>query len=380
MRIGFDGRLLAYRRGMGGFAASLLAAMGSVDFDGRIVVYVTDMTASDTLPADPRFQACLVANAPFPVWEQALLPWLAGRDRLDLLHCPANTGPIRLNRATRLALTIHDVMYLLPPDRLPRSPSVYQRLGRKYRKGVVPAAVRRASIVFADSQHSQHDIERYLPDARHKTEVVYGAAKPVFRKWEAQAEIDLMWQRHHIAGRPIVALGAIDPRKNTGRIIESYALLVARHGDAAPQLVLSGLDALALARFRERVAALGLIDRVVLLGFVTEAELAMLFSRCSLVMYPSLYEGFGLPVLEAMACGAPVITSRSSSLPEVAGDAALFVDPEDTAAMCDAMSVLIMDAQLSGALSSKGVANAARFSWARAAEQTVAAYRRVLDA
>ncbi len=378
MRIGFDGRLLAYRRGMGGFAASLLAAMSSVDFDGEIRVYVNDVASSGILPDDHRFRAFLSVNVPFPIWEQALLPSLAVRDKLDLLHCPSNTGPVCLPRRTKLLLTIHDVMYLLPKDRLPQSPSMYQRVGRMYRKLMVPVALRRASVVFADSWHSKQDIEHYLPMARHKTEVVYGAAKPAFRRCSDQTLIDVMWKRHGIDGRPIVALGAIDPRKNTGRVIKAYAMLVAMYGAAVPKLVVSGLDAMARERFRNLVAELGLSDQIVLLGFITEAELVMLFSNCTLVMYPSLYEGFGLPVLEAMACGAPVITSRSSSLPEVAGDAAIFVDPENIKAMSEAMAAVVTDALLWSSLSRKGLENAARFSWVRAAEQTIAAYRRVL--
>jgi glycosyltransferase involved in cell wall biosynthesis len=171
-------------------------------------------------------------------------------------------------------------------------------------------------------------------------------------------------------------LGASDPRKNTARVIEAFAAL--RNGATdRRQLVVAGLSPAAQNDFSNHAAGLGILDDVCLLGFVAEEELVLLYNMAQVVVYPSLYEGFGLPVLEAMACGAPVITSNVSSIPEVAGDAAILIDPTDTAALVQAMTRLADDEVLRRELIARGELQVSKFSWRRAAQETLAIYEEV---
>ena len=264
----------------------------------------------------------------------------------------------------KLALTIHDVMYLLPQGQLPTSPSLYQRLGRHYRRWVVPKAARRADLIVTDSQFSRRDILQYLGRSLSTSaaaiQVVTLAAAA---EYGPQLPENVALGLAQLKVRPpyILGLGAIDPRKNTARLIEAFAQLKNR----TQKLVVTGLDPSAQTYFGKLAQQYGLNlgNDVILLGFVSERELATLYTGATLLLYPSLYEGFGLPVLEAMACGTPVIASNTSSIPEIAGEAALLIDPTDITAMSNAMQRLIDAPSLRQQLIESGRVRASQFNW-----------------
>ncbi|MCW1968070.1 MAG: glycosyltransferase family 4 protein [Anaerolineae bacterium] len=377
--LGVDARLMHYRRGMGTVVHSLVQAwaqrLAAQPSNLRMTLYVDSTTGSQAAAAFAQPAIKIVRLGPrfYPLWEQLALPRQALRDAVDVLYCPANTGPIRLSPRVKLALTIHDVMYMLPigtqPGQLPASPSRYQQLGRLYRRWVVPRAAHRANLITTDSQFSRNDIAQHLGQwlrqPSDEIQVVPLAAAAEYAPQSADAVNEVL-RRLQVKPPYALGLGAIDPRKNTALLIEALEQL--QPSDLT--LVITGLDPSAQAHFAALVAQRGLRlgQQIQLLGFVSERDLAALYTAAEMLLYPSRYEGFGLPVLEAMQCGTPVITANTTSLPEIAEGAALLINPNDVSALCTAIQQLHHDASLRQRLRTAGLARAAQFNWQSSAK------------
>jgi len=379
MRIGIDARLLTYRRGIGNFVYNLLTELAKLPGNEQYILYVDDMQAAQFVPQDPRFIVKKLWPRLYPLWEQVSLALAITCDGPDILHCPANTAPLFLFGNVKLVLTVPDVMYALPKSVLPQSPSLYQRLGRMYYRFFARFAVKRALRIMTLSEHSKHDLVNIFNVLKEKIAVVYLAANPMQQYFEGPSIVEEVMERFAIEGKFIFALGALDPRKNTLGILNSFALL-RKMSTLSPQLVIAGLTQAAKKRFSRIIDALGIQKQVVLLGFVSEQELAALYKGSEVFVYPSLYEGFGMPVLEAMACGAPVITTTAGSIPEVAGEAALFVDPKNPEEISHAILRIITDAELRNRMIEQGLEQSKRFSWADTARQVMEIYRASLNA
>jgi len=375
LRIGIDCYWLSLRRGIGNYTYNLLYALSKVATDHSFVLYVNDPKVLSAVPIDPRFTIKVLGKKlPYPVWEQVSLPLAAARDRLDILHCLANTAPLFLPRHLKLILTIHDVMYLLPTSVLPQSPSFYQRVGRLYYRLLAPQAAKRAICIMTVSKHSMRDIVDKLHVPNEKIQVIYESGNVQCRRLADSSPVTEVKQRYSIEGQFIFALGALDPRKNTVGVLRSFAYL--RQMTALPiKLVIAGLSQKAKSNFQSVVSEMVMDRHVILLGFISEEELVVLYNGASVFLYLSLYEGFGMPVLEAMECGTPVITSSAGSIPEVAGEAALFVDPKNPEEIAHAILQIITDAELRNLMIEKGFKRAKRFSWTNTAQQVLEIYR-----
>ena len=374
MRIGIDCYWLSLRRGIGNYTYHLLRALSETAGDHTFVLYVNGRESLSGVPVDPRFTAKVVGRGlPYPVWEQVSLPLQVMRDRLDVLHCPANTAPLFLAKRTKLIVTIHDVMYLLPASVLPQSPSFYQRLGRFYYRLLAPPAARRARCIMTVSQRSKRDIVDKLRVPQEKVRVIYESGNAQCRPLADSSPVTEVKQRYSIDGQYVFALGAVDPRKNTIGVLRSFAHLGKL--TALPiRLVIAGLAPEARSAFHTTISRMNLDGRVVLLGFVSEDELVALYNGAAVFVYPSLYEGFGMPILEAMACGTPVVTSPAGAIPEVAGDAALYVDPHKPEEIAHTILRVISDAGLRARMVEKGLDQAKRFSWLNTARQVMETY------
>ena len=279
---------------------------------------------------------------------------------LDLFYSPDFVLP-PTRRTTRTLLTVHDLSFLRYPDHF------VPKLVR-YLNAVVPRSVARADRVLADSEATRADLVTYLGTPPEKVEVLYSGVDQRFCPQPEQGEVERIRARYGLDERPyVLSVGTVQPRKNYVRLIRAFVSL-----KVEAQLIIAGgrgwlyQDILAEAEKHP--------ERVRMLGFVDDADLPALYHGASLFVFPSLYEGFGLPVLEAMACGVPVVCSDASSLPEVAGDAALPVDPLDTGGLAEAMARALEDAELRREMTAKGIARAARFTWEQAARQLLAAF------
>jgi glycosyltransferase involved in cell wall biosynthesis len=238
--------------------------------------------------------------------------------------------------------------------------------------------LRRVDAIITDSECSQRDIAHYLQVPKEKITVTMLAAARHFRVL-SQAESAPALARAGVAPPYILYVGSLEPRKNLLRLLEAYRLV--REWSPRWGLVIVGArNAWKSTPVAAAVERYGLQDNVTFTGYVPDEDLPALYNGAGLFCFPSLYEGFGLPVLEAMACGAPVVTSNTSSLPEVAGEAALLVDPYDVEAIAAAMQRVLSEPELAEDLRRRGLARAAEFTWERTARETIAVYERVLEA
>jgi glycosyltransferase involved in cell wall biosynthesis len=253
-------------------------------------------------------------------------------------------------------VTIHDLGYVHFPRSHPWRQRLYLDLSTRWN-------ARAATHLLADSEATRADlVTRYGVPAKKITVAYPGTDESLGPICDVDA-IQAAKARHDISGDYFLHLGTLQPRKNLHRLVEAFAEFVARHSPSGIQLVLAGKRGWLYDDLFRQVQRLGLDERVCFPGYIAEEDKATLLSGALVCAFPSLYEGFGLPVLEAQACGCPVITSTTSSLPEVAGDGALLVDPEDTAAIANAMQRITTEPELCDELTERGFANASRFSW-----------------
>ncbi len=299
--------------------------------------------------------------------EQTLLPALAARRGVELMHSLASTAP--LWGRYRKVVTIHDLIYA-------RFPDAHSGLRDRGLRVLVPAAARRSDRVVADSASTRDDIVELIGIAPERVDVVPLGLGAVRRG--AAADPDEVRARLDLGERPVLlSLSAKRPHKNLGALIDALALIAS---ERRPVLVLPGYATWHERELRERAAAAGVLADVRFPEWLSAPELEGLWGLARAFVFPSLYEGFGLPVLEAMARGVPVACSNSSSLPEVAGDAALLFDPRDVAGIAAALERVLYDEPLASSLRERGLRRAQEFTWERTARLTLDVYARALGA
>ena len=299
---------------------------------------------------------------PFPrLWTHLRLSWEMALRPPDLLFVPAHVLPIVHPR--RSVVTIHDLGYLYYPQAHRLLDRVYLDLSTRYN-------ARAATHLIADSAATRCDlIERYGIEPDKITVVYPGYDETTFQPVRDEEAIEAVKARYDIAGDYILFVGTLQPRKNLIRLIKAFSLL--QYPMSNIQLLISGKKGWLYEDIFQRVKELGLEEKVVFTGYIPEGDLPALLSGARLFVFPSLYEGFGLPVLEALACGAPVVCSNVSSLPEVAGDAALLVDPLDVEELVAALERVLDDEELRAELIERGFEQVRRFSWERCARETL---------
>ncbi len=347
---------VAERTGTERYTYELLAALARIDRWNAYTLY-TNGLPSALPPFGPNFS---LRSIPLPrLWTHARLgPALMG-DRPDLLFVPAHVVP--LLHPPRSVVTIHDLGYLAFPETHPARRRLELDLSTRW-------CLHAARRVIAISQVTRDDLVRHYGADPERIAVVHHGLGGAFRPLNDPEQLAATRARYGLDAPYFLYVGAIQPRKNLARLIEAFAR-------AAPDdtlLVIAGRRGWLSEPIVRRAAELGLAHRVRFPGYVPDADLPALLGGALAFVFPSLYEGFGLPVLEAMACGTPVLTSATSALPEVAGDAALLVDPCDTDAIAAALNRLATDALLRADLRARGLERAAGFTWERCARDTLA--------
>jgi glycosyltransferase involved in cell wall biosynthesis len=323
-------------------------------------------------------------TAPLDALPRYVVPWGAYRWRLttalrhllglsmdrfftgvDLFHATEHLLP-RFS-SVRTVFTLHDLIFLFHPE-------THKPLNRWFLTLMMPRFLRAADAVIAVSECTKRDAVRFYGIPEEKITVIYEGVNPRFRPASPET-IAAVRARYGLPEHFILYVGTIEPRKNLTALLEAFHHLLATHD---LRLVIVGKKGWLYEGFFRRLRELGLEDRVIFTGYVPDEDLPAIYSAADLFVFPSLYEGFGLPVLEAMACGTPVICSNTSSLPEVAGDAALLVDPTDVRALAGAMERALTDEHLRSELMAKGLERARWFTWEKAAAKTLEVYRGVL--
>jgi glycosyltransferase involved in cell wall biosynthesis len=295
------------------------------------------------------------------VWEQTIFARELRQLKPDLVHGMAYTVPV--GWPGRSVVTIYDLSFLLYPK-------AFKVANRIYLTATTRATARRARRVLTISDHARRDIVRLLSVPEEYVDVTYPAVEDRYQVLP-EPEVQAFRRARGIPDAFVFAVGTLEPRKNLAGLLRAYARL----GKPRPPLYVAGGMGWRVSPIFDTVRQLDLAEEVNFLGFVPEDELPLWYNAARLFAFPSLYEGFGLPVLEAMACGTPVITSTVSSLPEVGGKAAIQVPPQDTDRLAQEMERVLDDPQLRIEMRAAGRIQASRFSWRAMTDQTVASYR-----
>lgn len=368
MRIALDGSAIPRQRaGAGVYTYQLVRALANLPGSQRLVVFARPGLFDD-LAAKRRLHVIHVDPASRPArlaWEQTVLPLLLRRLRIDVLHSPHHHTPLAPLGARRV-VTFHDVTFLLLPAR-------YPLVRRLYMEGLSRASARIADAIITPSQAARQDVVRTLGVPAERVVAIPEAAAAQYRPIEDGDALGRVRWRYQVPSRYLLSVGSLEPGKNRPRLIRAYARLRSEGVDCP--LVVVGQPAWRYEGEYELVHRLGLTGQVRFLGYVPEEDLPVLYSGAALLAFPSLYEGFGLPVLEAMACGTPVVTSSGSAMAEVAGGAALLIDPRSVEALAEAMGRLLSDEALRAELRARGLERAKQFSWERAARETLSVYQ-----
>jgi len=370
LRIGID-YTAAVRQGagIGRYTRELVRALAKLD---RSHHYVLFAAAGGQRLADgdwpPNFQTRWVPLSDRSLailWHRLQLPlWVElATGPVDIFHSPDFILP-PVRRAKTL-VTVHDLSFIRVPECA--DPNL-----RAYLNKVVPRSVDRADLILADSQNTKDDLVELLSAESDRIEVVYPGVEERFRPIEHQALLEGVRRRYNLPPRFVLGLGTLQPRKNFITLIEAFADL--RFAICDLHLVIVGGKGWLYEGIFATVERLGLEDKVVFPGFVADEALPALYNLADLFVFPSLYEGFGLPPLEAMACGTPVVTSNSSSLPEVVGEAGLMVEATDIETLTEAMRRVLEDSALRARMIAKGLEQARKFTWEKAAAKLLSLY------
>jgi glycosyltransferase involved in cell wall biosynthesis len=361
--------------GIHGYIAELLQRLPSADADIRYTAFVGQL-ASSWVSAMPARSTRWPTERPAPriVWEQVFLPGVCARERLDLLHGLAFVSPLLCPCPT--IITVHDLSFALFPEFFRGPNGMYLRLFTRI-------ACRRAARVITVSENTRADVMRLYSVPGERVAAIPHGVGPAFYP-RPTAQVAEFRRARGLPDHFILFVGTLEPRKNLVKLIEAFSNLKSRHSPRVREisnlkLILIGGKGWYYDQIFAAIERMNLKDHVILVGYVPNKDLPLWYNAADVFAFPSRYEGFGLPVLEAMACGTPTVTSTASSLPKVAGDAALTVSPDDVDALSAALHRALTDTALRQELSSRGMARAATFTWEETARRTVAVYRQALS-
>jgi len=379
MKIGIEGQRLfrSKKHGMDMVAVELIRNLQEIDHENEYIVYVSPDEDKTTLNATRNFRIVELNGGFYPLWEQIALPRRAEKDGCEILHCTSNTAPV--NTKIPLVVTLHDIIYMESsyPKILRGSGTAYQKFGNVYRKLVVPEIVKKSDAIITVSHFEKNRIGEFFGmknDPRLKA--VYNGVGTHFKPVTDTAELARVKAKYKLPDQFFFFLGNTDPKKNTKGTLKAYSDFVKKTGTDI-LLVMLDYDRAELEKILDQIGDRSLIERIILTGYVTNTDLPAIYSQCSVFLYPSLRESFGIPLLEGMACGVPVITSNTSSMPEIAGDAAFIIDPYKPEEITAAMVRLTSDETLRKELITRGIPQAAKFSWRAMAENVLEIYREI---
>jgi glycosyltransferase involved in cell wall biosynthesis len=363
VRIGIDARKL-HDFGIGTYIRNLLRHLARIDCQTEFVILCRPEDREALATVGENFRPVPESSGNYSIAEQIRIPMALRREGVTLFHAPHYVLPPLVR--CRSVVTIHDAIHLMFPQYLPNRAAFW------YAKWSITQAARRATRVMTVSESSKRDILRFVDTQPDKIDVIYNAYDERFAIEPREDEVVRVRERYQLTDEFVLYAGNVKPHKNLERLIDAFAI-VRKRGLDHLKLVLIGDDISKYTALRRAVHQHQLHKYVRFLGYLPEETLAVMYRLAGVFVFPSLYEGFGLPPLEAMASGTPVVTSNVSSLPEVSGDAAVLVDPYDPSAIADGIYRVLTDEGLRREMVHKGIARAGQFSW----EQSVRRIRQI---
>lgn len=374
MRIFIDARMIIdYLTGIGRYSYNLIDELSRIDRTNQYILLVNDSSLASFIRDKSNFKLEIIKAKPMSILEQFVIPSVLKRKKADLFHAPSFVIPLKL--PCRSVITLHDLTHMVFPKE-------FRGIVQFYYQFIVKPAIKKAEVVITDSENSKKDIITLLNIPRKKVRVTYLAVDTKMKPVEKSVDIlRKIKTKYNINKKFILYHGNKKAHKNVLRLIEAFhKLCVERRLDYL--LVITGKREIKsretdFSQIEREVKRFGLDNKVIYTGYISEEDLPLLYNASDLFVYPSLYEGFGLPVLEAMACGIPVVTSNTSSLPEIVGDAGMLVNPYDVNAITGAIYKALTNSELRDQMSKKGLARAKRFSWEKCARETLKLYEGV---
>ncbi len=380
MKIGIEGQRLfrEKKHGMDMVALELVKNLQQIDKKNEYIVFVkpdSDKCLQDT----DNFRIIELGGGPYPTWEQFALPKAARKEGCDILHCTSNTAPVRSK--IPVIVTLHDIIYLESISIFKKAGTWYQKIGNMYRRFVVPRIIKRAKKIITVSGFEKNRIRKFFgwPETDHRLVAIYNGVSEHFKMVDDKNELELVKKKYNLPDKFFFHLGNTDPKKNTIGVLKAYSDFRKRYEEDIP-LVMLDFDRQELNRMLTEIGNKKLIDHILLTGYVINTDLPAIYSQCEIFLYPSLRESFGIPMLEAMKCGVPVITSNTSSMPEVSGGAAMIINPCKPEEITDAMIKLLEDENIKSIIIKEGFEQAKKFSWKNMATDVLKLYKEVYSA
>ena len=373
MRIGIEAQRIfrTKKHGMDMVALESIRALQRVDQQNEYVVFTN--TGEDTACLDPSGQVEVVSfGGPYPLWEQIKLPRKAKKHGLNLLHCTSNTAPVRCNMP--LVVTVHDIIYFERHPLFASGYSAYQRFGNLYRRSVVKRIIKSANLIITVSAYERENMISRFPFLENKLRVVYNGVGRHFKPVTDQDTLNKIRQKYQLPEHFVLFLGNTDPKKNSENSIVAFAMAM-QEAEQDYQLVVGDFDRSIVASYLEKAGLKDFMRRIHFPGYINNADMPAIYSMADFYLYPSKRESFGIPILEAMACGTPVITSKTASMPEVGGDAALFTDPFVIDDIAEKILLLARNQQLRKELVAKGLERVKGFSWEASVQNLLKLYK-----
>lgn len=373
MRIGIDGRAAKWYRGtgIGTYTYQLIKCLNNIDSINNYLLFMPESFKND-IYLKKNFK---LDNAPqsdkINFWEQINIPNIIKNNKIDLYHVPQNGVGLPINKNCRFIITLHDVI----PYRMPETVSNrYLKIFSEYIPKIVPLC----DGIITVSNFSKKDIVKSFNFPENKIYVTHLASEDIYKPMDKRISRYVARKYYSITEDYILYVGGFSPRKNILGLIDSFSKLITSYKKPL-FLVIAGKKGESYNIYKERTEKLNISDKVLFPGFISIEHLPYIYNAANLFVYPSFYEGFGLPPIEAMACGIPVITSNTTSLPEVVGKGALLINPLNKTNLCEAMLEVLSDNNLKNKLISSGIKRASELSWKKTIKNTINIYNKIMN-
>ena len=376
MKIGIEGQRLFRKKkhGMDMVALELIRNLQLIDTQNEYFIFAKPDEDNTVLQETSNFKIIQLEGGSYPMWEQIALPKAAKKYGCEILHCTSNTAPIFTD--IPLITILHDIIYMESNyyKILTGSATPYQKFGNAYRKLIVPWVVKKSEKIVTVSHFEKNRIGEFfgMKDDKRLT-AIYNGVGTHFKPITDEAELKRVKEKYHLPDHFFFFLGNTDPKKNTIGTLKAFSDFL-KQSKSDYKLVMLDYDTAELEKLVIEIGDKDLIKNIVLTGYVINTDLPAIYSLCTIFLYPSLRESFGIPMLEAMGCGVPVITSNTSSMPEFAGDAAHIINPYNPEEITQGMIKILADAAYYDALCKKGIERNKLFSWKNMAEQVLELY------
>ena len=375
MRIGIEAQRLFrnHKHGMDRVALELIRNLQIIDTKNEYFIFVKPDEDNTVIKQTENFKIVEIPGGPYPLWEQFKLPRIAKLYNCDILHCTSNTAPY--SKKTPLITTLHDIIYMEGSisKLLTSKASLYQKFGNLYRRIIVSRVVKNSKRLITVSNFEKENITNFLKLENNNIQTVYNGVNKTFKVSIDANQISRVKTKYKLPENYVLHIANKDPRKNTKKVLIAFKEYL-KITNSTQKLLMLGCKKDDLKIMLKEIDAMDIYEHIILTGYVSDEDLPIIYQLSELFLFPSLREGFGIPIIEAMACGVPVITSNTSSMPEVAGNAAYLIDPNKTEEISQGILKIMADNTFKKQLIEKGLKRSKEFTWNNTALKVLKQY------